>query len=106
MFKKRIIGVITIYNNLAVQSFSYSKILPLGNPKILLENLDRWNTDEIIILDFSVTKENKGPNFEIIKELGQTIKNTPVAYGGGIRNAGDAIRIINMGFERVIVDNL
>ena len=58
MFKKRIIGVITIYNNLAVQSFSYSKILPLGNPKILLENLDRWNTDEIIILDFSVTKEN------------------------------------------------
>jgi cyclase len=106
MLNKRLIGVITIADSLAVQSFNFEKILPLGKPKILIENLDRWCADEIIIIDFSASRKNKGPNFRLIKELGETMKNTPIVYGGGIRNSNDAIKIINMGFERVIIDNL
>jgi cyclase len=106
MLKKRLIGVISIYNNIAVQSFNFKKILPLGSPKVLIENLDRWHTDEIIINDFSVSKKNDGPNFKLIKELGETKNNTPLVYGGGIRNAEDAVKIINMGFERIMLDNL
>ena len=106
MLKKRIIGVIPIYNNQVVQSFKFKKTLPLGNPKIFVENLDRWCADEIVVIDFSASKNNRGPNFEVIKELGKTIKNTPIAYGGGIRDSNDAVKIINLGFERVIIDNL
>ena len=106
MLKKRLIGVVSIYDGIAVQSFNFKKILPLGNPKILIENLDRWYTDEIIINDFSLSKKNKSPNFKLIKELGETTNNTPLVYSGGIRNAEDAVKIINMGFERIIIDSL
>ncbi len=106
MLKKRIIGVIPIYNNQVVQSFKYKKTLPLGNPKIFVENLDRWCVDEIVVIDFSASKNNNGPNFELIQELGKIIKNTPTAYGGGIRNSDDAVKIINLGFERIVIDNL
>ena len=47
MVKKRLIGVVTIRNGLAVQSFSYSSYLPLGNPLCIIQNLDRWGVDEI-----------------------------------------------------------
>ena len=65
MIKKRIGGVITVYNGLAVQSFGFKKYLPLGNPVNLAENLSRWGADEIILLDIKRTKQNLGPNLEL-----------------------------------------
>ena len=41
MIRKRLVGVITVKDSLAVQSFGYKNYLPLGNPEILVENLDR-----------------------------------------------------------------
>ena len=49
MIKKRLIGVVTVKDGMAVQSFGYKKYLPLGNPKILIKNLNRWGADEILI---------------------------------------------------------
>ena len=47
MLNKRLIGVITVKNNIAVQSFGYKNYLPIGDPRVLAENLDRWGADEI-----------------------------------------------------------
>ena len=41
MLKKRLIGAITVKNGIAVQSFGYKKYLPIGSPKVIVENLDR-----------------------------------------------------------------
>jgi len=49
MVRKRLIGVITVIDNMAVQSFGYNRYLPLGDPGILAENLDRWRADEILV---------------------------------------------------------
>ena len=40
--KKRLIGIITVKDNIAVQSFGYRKYLPLEKPEILAKNLDIW----------------------------------------------------------------
>ena len=106
MLKKRIIGLIPIFNNLVVQSFEFKKKLPLGNPEIFVENLDRWGADEIVIIDFSATVNKKKPNFDLIKKIGRKFKSTPITYGGGVSNYKDAVKIINLGFERILLDNL
>ena len=49
MLKKRIIGIVTVIENQAVQSIGYNKYLPLGSPEYQIENLDNWKIDEIII---------------------------------------------------------
>ena len=42
MIKKRLTGIVTIRNGLVVQSFGYNQYLPIGKPKVVIENLDRW----------------------------------------------------------------
>ncbi len=105
MLKKRIIGTIIIYEELVVQSFGFERKLPLGKPEIFVENLDRWGVDEIVVLDISASKSS-GINFDLLKKIGNVNKNTPIAYGGGIKTQKNAVDIINLGFERIILDNL
>lgn len=106
MIKKRIGGVITVYNGLAVQSFGFKKYLPLGNPVNLAENLSRWGADEIILLDIKRTKQNLGPNLELLKLISNSNINTPLTYGGGIASVDDAVAVISAGAERIILDSL
>jgi imidazole glycerol-phosphate synthase subunit HisF len=106
MLTKRVIGTVIIKNNLAVQSMGYSHYLPIGKPEYLIENLDRWGVDEIIILDIDRSKRDLGPNFKFIKKL-ETIKcKTPLAYGGGITSVKEGIDLINAGVERIVIDHL
>lgn len=106
MLKKRIIANISISDGIVVQSFGFKKKLPLGKAEAFVKNLDRWMVDEIIINDFSRSKKNQNPNFEMIKQIGSIKKNTPITYSGGITNADEAARIINYGFERIAIDSL
>jgi cyclase len=106
MLKKRIIATVSISDGIVVQSFGFKKKLPLGRPEAFVKNLDRWMVDEIIINDFSRSKNNQNPNFDMIKQIGSIKKNTPITYSGGISNADEAARIINYGFERIALDNL
>ena len=69
MLKKRIIGVITVLNGLAVQSFGYKSYLPIGNPKYLAENLDHWGVDEILLLDIKRSEKKQGPNLQLLNEV-------------------------------------
>ena len=104
MLKKRIIATIVVKNNIAVQSFSYKKWLPLGKPFCLAENFDRWGADEIVLL--SIDRKKKGPDLELIKSISALGLTTPFTYGGGIRNSKDAIEVINSGAERIVLDTV
>ena len=69
MLHKRLVGVVTVKGGWAVQSFGYKSYLPLGRPEVLVENLDRWGADEILVhvIDRSVKK--LGPDFNLIEKL-------------------------------------
>ena len=106
MIKKRIIGVITVFEKIAVQSFGYTKRLPLGDVAHLAENLDRWAVDEILVQSIDRSKHNLGPNFKLIEQLGNIGLRTPLIYGGGIRNSDDAVKVISKGADRIVCDHL
>jgi cyclase len=106
MIKKRIIGTIIIKDNLAVQSIGYNCYLPLGKPEILIENLDRWGADEIVILSIDRTLNNLGPNLNLFEKIKNISISTPLVYGGGIRNSKDAIEVIKLGADRILIDQL
>ena len=69
MIKKRLIGVVTIRNGIAVQSFSYKKYLPIGNPLCVIQNLDRWGVDEILIQVIDRSINQLGPDFSLLNKL-------------------------------------
>jgi len=104
MLKKRLVGVITVKEGRAVQSFGYGRYLPLGTAQCLAENLDRWGADEILVLDIDRSRRGLGPDLPLLAALGALGLSTPLTYGGGIRDAADAVAVIQSGAERVCVD--
>ncbi|RHX91180.1 hypothetical protein DLM76_18635 [Leptospira yasudae] len=104
-FKKRIIGMIVVLGDQAVQSFGYRRYLPLGKPSVLAENLDRWGADEIIVLSIDRFRSNLGPNIKILQSIAEVV-STPIAYGGGIRNLEDALSAIHAGADRLVLDQI
>lgn len=106
MLKKRLIGVVTIKNGWAVQSFRYSRYLPLGKPECLVENLDRWGVDEILVQVIDRSAKNLGPDFDLLTRLGATGLKTPLIYAGGIRSVEDGIRLVQLGADRIVLDSL
>lgn len=106
MLKKRLVGVVTVKNGWAVQSFGYRRYLPLGKPECLVENLDRWGADEILVQVIDRSAANLGPDFELLKRLGALGLGTPLIYAGGIRSVTDGVELIQMGADRLVVDAL
>lgn len=106
MLKKRLVGMVTVRNGWAVQSFGYRRYLPLGRPECLVENLDRWGVDEIIVQVIDRTVCGLGPDFELIDRLARLGLGTPLIYGGGIRTVHDGVQVIQRGADRITVDAL
>ena len=106
MIKKRLIGAITIRNGLVVQSFGYNRYLPIGKPKIVVENLDRWGVDEIFIKVIDRSLNNLGPDINLIEEIASAGILTPIMYAGGIKNETQAAEVIRVGAERICLDGL
>jgi cyclase len=103
---KRLIGVVTVKNNLAVQSFGYKKYLPLGKPEILIKNLDRWGADEILVNVIDRSYNNSGPDFNLIEKIKEIKISTPLIYGGGIRSFEDANKVIKEGADRILIESI
>lgn len=106
MLKKRLIGVVTVKNGWAVQSFGYRRYLPLGKPECLVENLDRWGADEILVQVIDRSMGSMGPDFELLGRLAKLGLGTPLIYGGGIRSVEDGVRVIQNGADRIALDAL
>lgn len=106
MLKKRLIGVVTVKNGWAVQSFGYHRYLPLGKPECMVENLDRWGADEILVQSIDRSGAKAGPDYELLGKLARLGLSTPLIYGGGMRTVEDGIKVIQSGADRVVLDAL
>lgn len=106
MLKKRLIGVVTVKDGWAVQSFGYRRYLPLGKPEWLVENLDRWGADEILVQCIDRSPRQAGPDFALLEKLGAMGLGTPLIYGGGIASVEDGIKVIQAGADRIALDSL
>ncbi|MCG8995500.1 hypothetical protein LH435_07110 [Laribacter hongkongensis] len=106
MLKKRLIGVVTVKNGWAVQSFGYRRHLPLGKPQWLVENLDRWGADEIFIQCIDRSASEAGPDFSLLQTLAGMGLGTPLIYGGGIASVEQGMKVIQAGADRIAIDAL
>jgi cyclase len=78
----------------------------LGRPEVLVENLDRWGADEILIQCIDRSVLNLGPDFVLLGKLAKLGISTPLIYGGGISNPDHAVRVVASGADRILIDAL
>lgn len=92
-----------IDNNKVIKTKQYEKPLYIGDPVNCARIFNAKDIDELIIIDISVTKNKKDPNYLLIKDIAEEVF-CPLSYGGGIRTLKQAKKIFNLGVEKIIIN--
>jgi len=104
MLKKRLIASLLLRDGLIVQSFGFDRFLPIGRPRFAIENVVKWDVDEIILLDMSATPEGRCVDDQVLEMLSQYCY-VPLTVGGGIKSVTDVRRIIRAGADKVSLNS-
>lgn len=105
MLKKRIIAAILMIDGLVVQSIGFKKYLPIGKIDIVVEFLEYWDVDEIVIIDIGATLNGKCVSHESIKKVSKRCF-VPISAGGGIKSIEDVRRVLSNGADKVVLSNI
>jgi cyclase len=100
---KRLVAVLNWREGGLVKSNAHSLWRPSLRLDAALRVLDRWQVDEIVLLDISRTSSLDG---EMLEELSAVSLSTPLAVGGGIRSREDVERALQAGADRVVLESL
>ncbi len=73
----------------------------VGDPINAVKIFNEKEVDELILLDITAWKK-AGPNFKLLEKIAVESR-MPLCYGGGVTDSEQALRIVNMGFEKVSV---
>lgn len=83
-----------------VKTVNFKNSKYVGDPINAVKIFNEKEVDELIVLDIDATKENRGPDFEMIKNLANECR-MPFCYGGGVTSVEEAKKIISLGAEKV-----
>lgn len=104
MIKTRIVGIILVKDNVAVQSIGFQRYLPIGSPEIAVRYLNRWGIDEIVILDINATVKMTPPSIQCIQSYASHCQ-IPLSIGGGITQLSEIKKIIQAGADKVVLNS-
>jgi len=101
----RVIPALLLDDDGMVKTTRYRDPDYLGDPINIINLFNRFEVDEIALLDISATRGNRPPPFDLIERLASECW-VPLAYGGGIRTFEDARTILSIGVEKVVLGTI
>lgn len=105
MLRKRIIPVVYIKSGKAVQSFGFQNYKIIGSVKVVLQYLERWGADEIIVLDIDATKEKRLFDLELLTDIAKIV-SCPLTIGGGVKKVEDVVHLLESGADKVSINSM
>lgn len=94
--------MVALEDGWVVGSYGFSCRLPIGTLEQQLTELERWQVDEIAVIDISQHADRE-TLAEVLERLCQLSPMTPLLVGGGVRDANDASWVISSGADRVLL---
>jgi cyclase len=76
----------------------------VGDPINAVKIFNEKEVDELVLLDISASRRGSEPDEALIADLASEAF-MPIAYGGGVRTAEQAVRLTKLGVEKIIVDS-
>ena len=104
MLFPRIIPCLLIRNKGLVKTIKFKNDKYIGDPLTAVKIFNEKEADELIVLDIDASSLNKKPNFKMIENLAMECQ-MPLCYGGGIKNKDDAIKILELGVEKITLSS-
>lgn len=104
MLRPRISPCLLIHEGGLVKTVQFGNPKYVGDPINAVRIFNEKEADELIVLDIDATARGVEPDFTMIARLAAECR-MPFCYGGGIKTAAQARRIIGLGVEKVAVSS-
>ena len=104
MLRPRIIPCLLIQNGGLVKTVKFSDPKYVGDPINAVKIFNEKYADELVVLDIDATAKNIEPNYKQIAYLSAECR-MPLCYGGGIKTAQQAKKIVSLGVEKVAISS-
>ena len=98
----RLGSLISIRHCMAVQSYGWKLIRPLGKIQGVIKSLDDYQCDELAVIRITRGQPQTDSYIRDLSALEICKSNSPLSFGGGIRNANDIKKISKLPIERVV----
>lgn len=103
LIRPRIIPVLLIDDGDLVKTKRFADPVYLGDPVNAVKIFNIKNVDEMAILDISTSKLGKELDYELLEDIASQAF-MPLSYGGGITSVDQALRLLSIGYEKVILN--
>lgn len=104
MLRPRIIPCLLIQDGGLVKTVKFKDPKYVGDPINAVKIFNEKEADELIVIDIDATINNVEPNYKQIANLAAECR-MPLCYGGGIRTAEQAKKIIALGVEKIAISS-
>ena len=104
MLRTRVIPILLLSGRRFVKTVKFKNRIYIGDPINSVKLFNDKEVDELAIIDIDASQQNKAPDFEYIEKLASQCF-MPLAYGGGIKTADQACRLLGIGVEKVILSS-
>ncbi|MBN8655557.1 MAG: imidazole glycerol phosphate synthase subunit HisF [Anaerolineae bacterium] len=103
MIRPRVIPALLLKGQGLVKTVKFKEPKYLGDPINIVRIFNDKEVDELVLLDITATPENRGPQFDLLKNI-TSEAFIPLAYGGGIRSMDDVRKLLSIGIEKLIMN--
>jgi cyclase len=105
MLVPRLIPVLLIHDRGLVKTTSFKDPKYVGDPLNAVRIFNEKEVDELIVLDIDASVRGAEPDYRTIEHLAAECR-MPLCYGGGIKTAEQAQRILSLGVEKVSLSSV
>lgn len=103
MLKTRVIPCLLLKGTGLVKTVKFKNPIYLGDPINAVKIFNDKEVDELVFLDITASKENRGPNISLMKDITSECF-MPLAYGGGVTNSDQIQELLRIGVEKVVIN--
>lgn len=103
MLRTRVIPALLVRDGCLVKTVRFGKFSYVGDPCNTVRIFNELAVDELLVLDISKDRAERGPNLKLIADLADECF-MPLGYGGGIRSLADARAVFATGIEKVVIN--
>lgn len=103
MLLARVMPCLLLKNKGLVKTIQFKNPNYIGDPINAVWIFNKKEADELVFLDIEATRQNRGPDIEIIGKIADEAF-MPVAAGGGVRTIDDIKNLFKAGIEKVVIN--
>lgn len=103
MLRPRLIPVIQLAGSVAVKTTRFGDPKYIGDVINTARVFSEKGVDELCILDIGATANETVPNLQMLEKIARQMF-VPLSYGGGVTQVEQAHKLVQIGFDKVLVN--